>query len=90
MIHEIAHELLHKGDDKKAFTKQEKEIQAEGTAYVVTKHFGMENKSFNYLALYDADYKKIMENLKSIAEASKEIIEFLEKEMVATNIQTVN
>ncbi len=79
IIHEIAHELLHKG--KNTFSKQEREIQAEGTAYVVTKHFGMENKSFNYLALYDADYKKIMDNLKSVAEASKEIIEFLEKEM---------
>ena len=79
IIHEIAHELLHK--EKGVFSKQEKEIQAEGTAYVVTKHFGMDNKSFNYLALYDADYKKIMDNLKSIAEASKEIIEFLEKEM---------
>jgi hypothetical protein len=79
IIHEIAHELLHK--ENKIFSKQEKEIQAEGTAYVVTKHFGLENKSFNYLALYDADYKKIMENLKSIAEASKEIIEFLDEEV---------
>ena len=68
LIHEIAHELLHKG--KNPFSKQEREIQAEGTAYVVTKHFGIENKSFNYLALYDADYKKIMDNLKSVAEAS--------------------
>jgi hypothetical protein len=79
LIHEIAHELLHKGEN--AFSKQEREIQAEGTAYVVTKHFGMENKSFNYLALYDADYKKIMDNLKSVAVASKEIIEFLEEQM---------
>ena len=79
LIHEIAHELLHK--EENPFSKQEREIQAEGTAYVVTKHFGIENKSFNYLALYDADYKKIMDNLKSVAEASKEIIEFLEDEM---------
>ncbi len=49
-----------------------------GTAYVVTKHSGLDNNSFNHLALYDADYYKIMENLKAIAEASKEIIEFVE------------
>ncbi|MFC1697105.1 ArdC-like ssDNA-binding domain-containing protein [Nanoarchaeota archaeon] len=78
IIHEIAHELLH-GDSK--LSKQQKEIQAEGTAYVVMKHFNIENKSFNYLALYDADYKKIMENLKVIAEASKEIIEFVSAEL---------
>ena len=74
MIHEIAHELLHKDS---RLSKQEKEIQAEGTAYAVMKHFGMETKSFNYLALYDADYKKIMGNLKAIAEASKEVICFV-------------
>ena len=87
LIHEIAHELLHKGEN--SFSKQEREIQAEGTAYVVTKHFGMENKSFNYLALYDADYKKIMDNLKSVAEASKEIIEFLENEMSVEVVEAV-
>lgn len=80
MIHEISHELLH--NENKELSKQQKEIQAEGTAYVVTKHFGLENRSFNYLALYDADYHKIMENLKAIAEASKEIIEFLENKQV--------
>jgi len=76
LIHEIAHELLHK--NMEGLSRQQKEIQAEGTAYVVTKHFGLENKSFNYLALYDADHKKIMDNLKAIADASKEIIGFLE------------
>jgi len=75
MIHEVAHELLHRNT---MFSKQQNEIQAEGVAYVVTRHFGMENKSFNYLALYNANYKKIMENLRAIAKASKQIIEFLE------------
>jgi len=75
LIHEIAHEILSHKDQK--ISRQQREIQAEGVAYVVTKHFGMENKSVNYLAFYDADYRKIMENLKAIAEASKEIIEFL-------------
>ena len=37
---------------------------------MVTKHFGMENRSFHYLALYDADYRKIMENLKAIIETT--------------------
>ena len=76
MIHEVAHELLHRG---KTLSKQETEIQAEGVAYVVTKHFGMENRSFNYLALYDANYKKIMGNLKAISRAAKEVIGWLEE-----------
>jgi len=79
LIHEIAHEIMaHKGQK---LSRQQREIQAEGVAYVVTKHFGMENKSFHYLALYDADHRKIMENLKAIAGASREIIGFLEERM---------
>jgi len=50
--------------------------------YVVTKHFGLENKSFNYLAIYNADYKKIIENFKAVAEASREIISYLEEGLV--------
>ena len=83
MIHEVAHELLHRG---KALSKQHTEIQAEGVAYVVTRHFGMENKSFNYLALYDANYKKIMENMKAISRAAKEIIEFLEERILPVEV----
>ena len=82
LIHEVAHEILSHKDHQ--IGRQQKEIQAEGVAYVVTKHFGMQNKSFNYLALYHTDYKKIMENLKAIAEASKEIIEFLENKAFTT------
>ena len=67
-------------------SRQRKEIQAEGTAYVVGQHFGMENKSFNYLALYDANYKRIMENLKAIAKASKEVIGWLEERIVAQEV----
>ncbi len=78
IIHEIAHELLHR-DTK--LSKKDSEVQAEGTAYVVTKHFGLENKSFNYLALYDANHEVIMANLKAIQEASKALIEHLEEQL---------
>lgn len=77
LLHEIAHELLHKKEDRKELSKQQMEIQAEGVAYVVMKHFGLESNSFNYLALYDADYKKILSNLCAIAQGAKEVIEFL-------------
>ena len=77
LVHEIAHELLHQQGEGKSLSKQQKEIQAEGTAYVVCKHFGLETKSFTYLALYEADSQQILENLEAIAKASKEVIEFL-------------
>jgi len=75
IIHEIAHELLHQNEEGKKLSKQQKEIQAEGTAYVVAKHLGLRTKSFNYLALYDADHTKIMANLQAVAGASREILQ---------------
>jgi len=74
LIHEIAHALLHR---ESSLNKQQKEIQAESVAYVVSRHFGLDARSMNYLALYDADYKKIMENLSAISETAKEVIDFI-------------
>ena len=48
---------------------------------MVMRHYGMEAKSFNYLALYDADHKKILKNLKAISEAAREVIEFTSKSL---------
>ena len=64
-------------------SRSEKEIEAEGVAYVVMRHFGMEPKSFHYLALYHADEKKILERMKVISDASREIILLLSEEKVA-------
>jgi len=72
LLHEIAHALLHKNS---MLSKEQKEIQAETIAYVAARHFQIETKSFNYLALYDANHEKIMENLKVIAECAKLILE---------------
>ena len=71
LLHEIAHALLHKNS---TISKEQKEIQAEAVAYVAARHFQIETKSFNYLALYNADEAKIMENLKTIAETVRLIL----------------
>lgn len=81
LIHEIAHELIHYKPQNKDLSKQQKEIQAESVAYVVCSYLGLENKSINYLAIYDADYKIIMTNLKVISETSKKILLFIDEKM---------
>ncbi|HEY8745023.1 MAG TPA: ArdC family protein [Chloroflexota bacterium] len=40
LLHEWAHELLHKGEAK-TLARERKEAQAEATAYVVSRHFGL-------------------------------------------------
>jgi len=77
LIHEIAHELTHYSFEGKKFSKQEKEIQAEATVYVVSKIMGFENKSPNYLALYTNDKEKILENFEIISKNTKQILGFV-------------
>ena len=45
-------------------------------ALLVCKHFGLDVKSYNYLASYNVTAEKIMQHLEAIATASKQILEF--------------
>jgi len=75
-VHEVAHELLHwKDAEGKRSTRQEKEIDAETTAYIVLRHFGLETKdTSNYLALWQAKGDDVRARRKNIHKAAMEII----------------
>jgi len=81
LMHEITHALEEHTQIGKT-TRQQEEIQADGVGYVVSRYFKMEHKGFNYLALYDADYKKIMNNFKVIAKVSKKLINYIEEKLI--------
>lgn len=76
-IHEIAHEMLHKNGD--GGTKQKRELEAEAVTHVVLKHFHLDSKSSNYMAMLDADYKMMMEFMKVVSAAVGQIIAWIEK-----------
>ncbi len=78
LVHEIAHELTHYSGEGKKFSKEEKEIQAEATTYVVTKALGLENKSSNYLSIYTGDKNKILASLETISENAKQLLHFIQ------------
>lgn len=80
LTHEIAHELLHQEKSISMLQDVEhcrsiREIEAEGTAFVVLSALGfdMQNSSF-YLASWLGDSKKVKDSLKNISSASKEIL----------------
>jgi hypothetical protein len=78
LIHELAHELMHQDNNSYKY-KTILELEAEGVAYVVAKHFGMDGlASPNYVALHGVDPEMIMAHLERIREASSEIINALE------------
>ena len=73
LIHELAHELLHKKEQN--LSRQQKEIEADAVAYAVGQHFNINSDaSPNYLALWKATGKEIRECLYRIRDVVVEII----------------
>jgi len=85
LAHEMAHEILHRQDDQKTpikESKQNKEIDAETTAYIVLKHYGYDSKDApNYLALWKGTGELVRARRNNISKAVKIIIDGIDKEM---------
>ncbi|WP_285009817.1 PBECR4 domain-containing protein [Lactococcus formosensis] len=88
VIHEIAHSNLHNLEARKKheYTKEEKELQAESVAYVVSNHLGIDTSSysFGYLANWSSD-KNTLNHLESsmsiIRDEAAKIISRLDQEL---------
>jgi len=88
-IHETAHNLLHDPDKKIVTAKSprnEKEVQAESVAYMVSERFGMDTSeySFPYIASWSEGKQKaqLMNVLQEIQDASKTICSAIESELL--------
>ena len=66
LAHEFAHELLHGHWERVNLSRKVKELEAEATAYVVLRHFGLKCKAPQYLALYRVEEVDIMGSLDRI------------------------
>jgi hypothetical protein len=74
IVHEIAHELMHKGKDNLQSTAI-KELQAEAVAFVVCKHFGLGAlNSPNYLAFFEVTTEQMFAHLETIRNTANKII----------------
>jgi len=82
LAHEIAHSLLHFTADGKRITtregkeidKQQRELEAEATAYVVGSYFGIQSPSDFYLAAYKVTPTMLLEAVETIAATVKAIL----------------
>lgn len=82
LAHEIAHSLLHFTPDGKRITtrdgkeidKQQRELEAEATAYVVGSYFGIQSPSDFYLASYRVTPAMLLEAVETIAATVKTIL----------------
>jgi hypothetical protein len=80
LVHEAAHELLHKAERRTATTKTVRELEAEAVAFIVGKAVGLINgtASADYIQLYQGNASLLAESLEVIQQTSSVILAALE------------
>ena len=80
LVHELAHEMLHKAERRTATTKVVRETEAEAIAFVVGKAVGLEagSASADYINLYHGNASLLAESLEVIQQTSAVILAALE------------
>jgi antirestriction protein ArdC len=80
LVHETAHELLHRSERRTVTTKTVRETEAEAVAFVVGKAVGLVNEeaSASYIQLYKGNASLLAESLEVIQQTASIILAALE------------
>jgi hypothetical protein len=80
LVHELAHEILHHGEERKGTTRQSRELQAEAVAFVVAQSIGLDSgtASSDYIQLYKGDKDLLLQSLEEVRKAAGIILEGLD------------
>ena len=80
LVHELAHEMLHKAERRTATTKVVRETEAEAIAFIIAKAVGLEtgSASADYIHLYHGNASLLAESLEVIQQTSAVILAALE------------
>ena len=80
LVHETAHELLHRSERRTATTKTVRETEAEAVAFVVGKAVGLVNEeaSASYIQIYKGNASLLAESLEVIQQTASIILAALE------------
>lgn len=80
LVHEAAHEMLHKAERRTATTKTVRETEAEAVAFVVGKAIGLltGTASADYIQLYHGNASLLAESLEVIQQTASIILAALE------------
>jgi antirestriction protein ArdC len=76
LTHEIAHEMLHRGDRRTLTTKKVRETEAEAVAFVVCQALGLETgtASADYIQLWHGDANLLRESLEAVQQTAAVIL----------------
>ena len=86
LVHETAHELLHKAERRTMTTATVRETEAEAVAFIVGQAIGLEigNSSADYIQLYHGNAALLTESLEVIQRTSAVILGAIREETPAT------
>src|SRR5580765_1670802 len=91
LVHELAHEMLHKAERRTLTTKKVRETEAEAVAFVVCHALGLETGtgSSDYIQLYHGDANLLRESLEVVQRTSTVILGAISpKDAVSTPAMT--
>src|SRR3954462_11531588 len=76
LVHEIAHEMPHRGERRTMTTKQVRETEAEAVAFVVCQSVGLQNgtASQDYIQLWHGDANLLRESLEAVQQTAAVIL----------------
>lgn len=76
LVHEVAHELLHRGDRRPSTTHTVRETEAEAVAFVVSTAIGLDTStsSSDYIQLHSGDKATLAESLAFVQQTAAEIL----------------
>ena len=76
LVHEIGHEMLHRGERRTLTTKQVRETEAEAVAFVVCQSVGLKTgtASADYIQLWHGDANLLRESLEAVQQTAAVIL----------------
>ena len=79
LVHEFAHELLHRGKRRNETTRRIRETEAEAVAFAVSRAIGLQTgtSSSDYIQLYNGSRETLQESLHHIRECAARILDNL-------------
>ncbi|MDR6726111.1 hypothetical protein J2W91_004617 [Paenibacillus amylolyticus] len=90
LVHEYAHSQLHRMDSPlKDLPREHKEAQAEATAFMVTKYYGMDTEAYSagYIATWAKDIQLAKQALGEIQKTANNIIREVDQHLNRERIQ---
>jgi hypothetical protein len=90
LVHECAHELLHRGERRSQTNHIVRETEAEAVAFVVSTAIGLDpgSSSSDYIQLHSGDKATLAESLGFVQRTAAEILKAILPEDPAANLST--